>query len=211
MKGVFIALEGPEGSGKSTQTFLLSEWLREGGRAVTQVREPGGTPVGEAIRSHVWVRPDLSIDATTELLLVSAARAALIQEVVAPALDEGRVVLADRFALSTLAYQGYGRGLALDTIRQITGLATGGIEPDLYVLLDLPEDAGTERQRVAGKVADRMEREGSDFLQRVSAGYRELATTEPGIAVVDGLGSVDEVQTCLRDVLIARLPGLFPA
>jgi len=173
------------------------------------VREPGGTAVGEAIRQNVWVRPDLEIDALTELLLVSAARAALVNEVIRPSLAEGAVVLADRFALSTLAYQGYGRGLPLDTIRDITRLATGDTQPDLYLVLEVPDQAGTERQRAAGMTADRMEQEGKEFMSRVHTGYRELAARDAGIEVVDGLDEVEVVQQRLRDKLVARFPGHF--
>ena len=188
---------------------MLGRWIEASGRRLVAVREPGGTAVGEAIRHHVWVRPDLEIDALTELLLVSAARSALVGEVIRPALAEGAVVLADRFALSTLAYQGYGRGLSLETIREVTGVATGDTQPDLYLVLEVPDDAGTERQRAAGMTADRMEREGSEFMARVQSGYRELAARETGIEVVDGLGEIDTVQQRLRDTLLARFPGHF--
>ncbi|MEZ4415062.1 MAG: dTMP kinase [Gemmatimonadota bacterium] len=208
-RGVFVVLEGPEGAGKTTQAARLAEWARAGGLEVRTVREPGGTAIGEAIRSHLWVRTDLEIGPVPELLLVSAARAALVTEVIVPALERGEVVLADRFALSTLAYQGYGRGLDLQHIRQVTELATGGVGPDVTLLLDLPDEAGTARQRAAGKHHDRMERQGAEFLVRVQRGYRELAATEPGMVRIDGTGSVEAVEARLREALVAELPEFF--
>ncbi|MCA9737030.1 MAG: dTMP kinase [Gemmatimonadetes bacterium] len=209
--GLFVVLEGPEGSGKTTQTARLARWLRGAGHAVCTVREPGGTRLGEAIRGHVWVRTDLEIGAVPELLLVSAARAALVAEVLRPALERGDLVLADRFFLSTLAYQGYGRGLPLDEIRSVTRLATQGLLPDLTLLLELPDHAGTARQHAAGKEADRMERQGAAFLSRVQQGYRELARSEPGIVPVDATGTVEEVEARLRAALVTRFPERFGA
>lgn len=207
--GRFIVLEGGEGSGKSTQAALLSAWLTEAGVPHRVAREPGGTPVGEAVRSVVLARPELDIPAESELFLILAARAAFVRDVVRPALAAGEVVVADRFALSTLAYQGYGRGLDLDDVRHAVALATGGLEPDLYVVLDVPVDTGAERQHHGGKAPDRIEAAGRDFLQRVRDGYLDLARREPKVRVVSGEGGPDEVHARIRSLLVAELPETF--
>jgi dTMP kinase len=215
--GLFLVLEGVEGAGKTTQTALLAEWMRGIGRAVTATREPGGTRVGEAVRAVLLDRDDLELPAETELLLMLAARAAFVQQVVRPALARGEVVVADRFSLSTLAYQGYGRGLDLDQVRRLDAFARGGVEPDLVLLLDLPTEVGVSRQRAAGKGKDRIERAGAAFHERVAAGYRDLAAQAPGAAgpgrirVVDGRGTAGAVQERLREALRAAFPGTFQA
>lgn len=210
VRGLFIVLEGGEGVGKTTQVALLAEWMRQAGVPHVAAREPGGTPVGEAIREVVLGRRDLDMPAETELLLILAARAAFVRDVVRPALDEGKVVLADRFALSTLAYQGYGRGLDLERVRDGIDFATGGLRPDLYVLLDLPVDAGEARQRKAGSDPDRIERAGSAFMERVRAGYLELGAREPGVVTLSAEGTLEEVHRRIRDALVARYPETFP-
>ncbi|MCA9297611.1 MAG: dTMP kinase [Phycisphaerales bacterium] len=210
MSGTFVVLEGGEGAGKSTQAALLSRWMDSCGIPHVSTREPGGTGVGEAIREIVLGREDLEIPAETELLLILAARAAFVRKVVAPALEEGKVVLADRFSLSTLAYQGFGRGLDLDAIRTGIDIATGGVRPDLTLLLDVPTAVGAARQERSGVGPDRIEREGHAFLDRVQQGYRTLARTEAGVAVVDADGTPEEVQERIRGVLRARFPETFP-
>ena len=209
MAGRFIVLEGGEGSGKTTQAALLSAWMTQRGIAHRVVREPGGTPVGEAIRSVVLGRTDLIMPAETELFLMLASRAAFVRDVVRPALDAGEVVLADRFALSTLAYQGYARGLDLGDVRRAIHLATGGLEPDLYVVLDVPVGEGAARQRHGGKQPDRIEGEGEDFLRRVRDGYLELAEVEAHVRVVDGDGSPEAVHGRIRRLLESELPEPF--
>lgn len=207
--GLFIVLEGVEGAGKSTQARLLSGWMDALGISHTLAREPGGTPVGEAIRSIVLDRGDLTMPAETELLLILAARAAFCQDVVRPALDAGRVVLADRFDFSTFAYQGYGRGLDLSEIRRANTLATRGLEPDLILVLDLAVEKGMERKGAAGG-KDRIEREGGDFLQRVRDGYLALATEAPRARIIGAGGEEDQVQAVLRRTLAETFPGTFP-
>jgi len=207
--GRFIVLEGGEGAGKSTQAALLSAWMTQKGIAHRVVREPGGTPVGEVIRSVVLGRTDLEMPAETELFLMLAARAAFVRDVVRPAMEAGEVVLADRFALSTLAYQGYGRGLDLEDVRRAVDLATGGLEPDLYVVLDVPVGEGTVRQRHGGKTPDRIEGEGQDFLRRVRDGYLDLAGSEAHVRVVDGAGSPEDVHGRIRRLLESELPEPF--
>lgn len=207
--GRFIVLEGGEGAGKSTQAALLSAWMRAAGVDHRLAREPGGTAVGEAIRSVVLSRTDLDMPAESELFLILAARAAFVRDVVRPALQQGMLVVADRFALSTLAYQGYGRGLDLDEVRRANALATGGLEPDLYVVLDVPVAEGAARQRRDGLPPDRIERAGPDFLQRVRDGYLALARTEPTVRVVDGSGAPEEVHRRIRGLLVSELPATF--
>lgn len=207
--GRFIVLEGGEGVGKSTQAALLGAWLEALGVPHVVTREPGGTPVGEAVRSVVLARTDLDMPAESELFLYLASRAAFVRDVVRPALEAGKTVIADRFDLSTLAYQGFGRGLDVDEVRQAIGLATGGLTPDLYVFLDLPVDVGAARQRDEGKSPDRIEREGEAFLRRVRQGYLELAGREPNVRVVDGAGAPGEVHDRVRRLLEREFPETF--
>ena len=147
--------------------------------------------------------------AETELFLILAARAAFVRDVVRPALAAGEVVLADRFALSTLAYQGYGRGLDLKDLRRAIDLATGGLEPDLYVVLDVPVEEGATRQRHGGKRPDRIEGEGEGFLRRVRDGYLELAEREAHVRVIDAEGSPEGVHGRIRRLLESELPETF--
>lgn len=207
--GCFVVLEGGEGAGKSTQAALLAEWLRERGVPCTLAREPGSTAVGEAIREVVLGRTELEMPAESELLLILAARAAFVREVVRPALARGDVVVADRFDLSTLAYQGYGRGLDLARVRAAMEVATAGLRPDLYLVLDVPVEEGVARRRAAGGGADRIEGAGADFLHAVRDGYLELAGAGERVELVSGLGSPLHVQERLLDRLRRRLPDVF--
>ena len=200
-RGLFITFEGPEGSGKTTQTRLLAAWLREKGHDVLTTREPGGTRIGDAVRNvlldpaHVEMRPE------TEILLFSAARAQLVGQLIRPHLARGGVVLCDRFADSTLAYQGYGRQLDLDTLRLITAFATGQLTPDLTICLDLPVIEGLQRKQ-GGDLGEwnRMEREQLEFHERVRQGFLALAATEPARwLVLDALRPVEEVQASIRE------------
>jgi dTMP kinase len=210
-RGRFIVLEGGEGAGKSTQAALLPAWLTAAGVRHRVAREPGGTPVGEAVRSVVLGRTDLDMPPESELFLILAARAAFVRDVVRPALEAGEVVVADRFALSTLAYQGYGRGLNLADVRHAVTLATGGLEPDLYVVLDVPVSLGAERQRHGGKRPDRIEGEGDAFLRRVRNGYLELAEREAHVRVLSGEGAPEEVHARIRRLLASEMPEAFGA
>ena len=174
--GLFVALEGGEGAGKSVQATALREQLQTSGYAVTLTREPGGTPLGERLRD---VLLDLSgervrLDPLSEMLLFVAARAELVQTVIRPALERGDVVICDRFADSTRAYQGFGRGIDLSLIDNVNAVATGGLEPDLVVLLDLSPAGGLSRRPPSGN-DDRFGREDIAFHERVRAGYATLA------------------------------------
>lgn len=205
----FVVLEGSDGVGKSTQVSLLSTWLTALGLPHLKTREPGGTPVGEVIREVVLGRTDLDMPPESELFLILAARAAFVRDVVRPALAEGKTVIADRFSLSTLAYQGYGRGLDLERVREADRLARGGLKPDLCLVLDLPLDESGERQRRGGHEADRIEREGESFRTAVRRGYLELAESEPDVELVNARGTPEDVHGRIRDRLLARFPGSF--
>ena len=172
-------------------------------------REPGGTPLGEAVRDLILRKTDLHIAPEPELLLILASRAAFVSEVVKPALAAGKVVLADRFALSTLAYQGYGRGLPLDDVRDGLRIATGGLEPDLYIILDIPIEESSARQAASGVELDRIESEGDGFLQSVRQGYLALGDSESGVRVLNGSGPPEAVQDRVRELLIEIFPETF--
>ena len=208
-RGRFVVLEGVEGAGKSTQARMLGEWLEACEIPFTLTREPGGTEVGEAIRNVVQDRPELPILPETELLLYLAARTAFVQEVALPALERGDLLVVDRFSLSTYAYQGYGRGLDLDEVRRMDRFASGGLAPDIYLVLDLPVEEGRARQKAAGKREDRLESSGEGFLEAVGRGYRELARTDGNIRLVDARGTPLEVHTRVREVLRRELPETF--
>jgi dTMP kinase len=187
----FIVFEGPEGVGKSTQVALLGERLRREGVAVTVTREPGGTQTGDAIRELV-LHADVAIDPLVEFLLYSASRAQHVREVIRPALERGEVVLSDRFAGASVAYQGYGRGLDLDFVGDLNRRATDGLRPDLTVLLDLDPAEGL--RRVAGRGAeDRLEREDLSFHQRVREGFLAQARNDPSWLLVDASGPADAI------------------
>ena len=208
-RGRFVVLEGVEGAGKSTQVRMLGEWLETCGIPFTLTREPGGTEVGEAIRHVVQDRPELSVPPETELLLYLAARAAFVQEVALPVLERGELLIADRFSLSTYAYQGFGRGLDLEAVRRMDRFASGGLTPDIYAVLDLPVEEGRARQKAAGKREDRLESSGKGFLEVVGRGYRELAGIQENVRLVDARGTPLEVQTRVREVLRRELPETF--
>jgi dTMP kinase len=195
---MFVTFEGPEGGGKTTQIRLLAEWLAERGCDVLTTREPGGTRIGNAIRD-VLLNPDhVEMRSEAEILLFSAARAQLVGQVIRPQLDRGGVVLSDRFADSTFAYQGYGRRLDLGALRMITSFATGGLRPDLTICLDLPVAEGL-RRKLGGVEWNRMEREEQDFHERVRAGYLALASAAgERWLVVDATQSVEQVQAIIR-------------
>jgi dTMP kinase len=178
MRGFFLVLEGPEGAGKTTLAATLTARARGTGSTVVAVREPGGTTTAEAARAIVLDHTHAT-GPEAELLLMLAARADLVRKVIRPALEAGSLVIADRFDLSTRAYQVAGRGLPADLVAAANKIATGALEPDLTLVLDVAPEAGRARQAAAGKVRDRMETEGNDFHARVAAAY--LAASGPGV------------------------------
>ena len=205
--GLFITFEGPEGSGKTTQIRRLADWLGDQGREVLTTREPGGTRIGEAIREVLLSPAHTEMCAEAEILLFSAARAQIVRETLQPHLARGGVVLCDRFADSTLAYQGYGRLLDLDTLRQITLFATGGLVPALTICLDLPVVEGLRRKQGGDQAEwNRMERERLDFQERVRRGYLALAAAEPQRwFVLDALREIEVIQAEIRERVAALL------
>jgi len=203
---VFITLEGPDGSGKTTQFHLLVEWLNEQGYEVVPTREPGGSDIGDQIRAVLHDPRNTAMDARTEILLYSASRAQHVAQLIRPALAEGKVVVSDRYYDSTLAYQGYGRGLDLETLRAITAFATGDLMPDLTLYLDIPPEEGLQRKQAGGDEWNRLDAEALEFHQRVRAGYLELIRQEPDRwAVIDATRPVEEVQAEIRAQVQARL------
>lgn len=195
---LFITLEGPEGSGKTTQLQMLSEYLSGKGYPVVCTREPGGTAISEQIRRVILSRENHSIDNVTEALLFSAARAQIVAQLIRPALAEDQVVISDRYADSTLAYQGYGLGLDLHALRELTRFATGGLVPDLTFYIDLPVQDGIAR-KLAGDV-NRLDAKSIEYHERVRRGYLEMARTEPERwVIIDGTRTVEEVQRVLRE------------
>ena len=208
---MFITLEGPDGSGKTTQARLLAHWLQEEGHPVVLVREPGGTTIGERIREVLHDPAHTGMSPWTEVFLYCAARSQLVAEIIRPALAAGQTVLCDRYADSTLAYQGYGRGLDLDALRLVLYLATGGLTPDLTFCLDISPEEGLARRRAGGGEWNRLDQETVDFHRRVRTGYLELAGLEPQRwIVVDAARSVEAVQADLRALLQARWTGHTP-
>ena len=203
---VFITFEGPDGSGKTTQIRLLAEWLRERGYEVVVTREPGGTGIGDQIRAVLHDPHNTAMDAATEILLYSADRAQHVAQRIRPALAAGKIVISDRYADSTLAYQGYGRGLGRETLRTITGFATGGLTPDLTLYLDITPEEGLQRRRTGGGEWNRLDAEALEFHQRVRAGYLKLVEQESERWVVIGAARpVEEVQAEIRAVIQGRL------
>jgi dTMP kinase len=213
MPGLFITFEGGEGSGKTTQLKALLAVLRGSGLEAVETRDPGGTAVGKQIRELLLDREQVRMEATAELFLYEASRAQLVAEVIRPALAQGRVVLCDRFCDSTVAYQGYGRGLDLTLIAQLNAVATAGLAPDLTFLLDLEPGQGlervTQREQQLRQRQDRMERELLAFHQRVRDGYRTIAAAEPRrVVVMDGARGMTEIEGDIRRRVEAALTAV---
>jgi dTMP kinase len=204
MSAVFVAFEGGEGVGKTTQILLAADYLRSLGRDVVETREPGGTPLGRELRSLV-LDPDGLIAPRAEALLYAADRAQHVDTVIRPALDAGRDVLTDRFVDSTLAYQGTGRGLTVEEARVITDWATGGLLPDLTVLLDLDPRFGLARAE-GRSTPDRMEADSFEFHQAVRDGFTALAAAEPDrYLVLDASDDPQTVAEAVREALTALI------
>lgn len=219
-RGLFVTLEGSDGAGKSSQATLLADALRETGHQVTLTREPGGTPLGERIRRILLDSEDLDSEdlvrsPASDAFLFNAARSQLVRDVIAPALERDEVVICDRFAASTLAYQGHGSGLDLSMLRALERAATGGLSPDLVILIDVPPPLGLAR-RAGGAAEDvtRFERDGSHdirFHERVRDGYRKLARSDPARwRVIDGTRSREEIARQIRETVEDHLSRSEP-
>ena len=203
---LFITFEGPDGSGKSTQIKLLTDYLQNRGFDVLQTREPGGTAIGNQIRDIVHDVANTEMSSHAEVLLYSASRAQLVEQLILPHLAQGGAVICDRYADSTYAYQGYGRQLDFDMLQRITRFATQALTPDITIYLDVDVDTGLKRKQQANTAGDgewnRMDQLARDFHQRVRAGYLEMSEAEPKRwLVIDASGSVADVQRKIRDRL----------
>jgi dTMP kinase len=203
---LFITFEGPEGSGKTTQIKQLTEHLRGRGCDVLTVREPGGTSISEQIRAVLHSLSNREMQPRTEILLYCAARAQLVGQVIRPHLQSGGVVLCDRYADSTLAYQGYGRSLDLQTLRMILDFATGGLGPDLTFYLDIDVEAGLKRKKTGGDEWNRMDDLEVEFYRRVRSGYLELVAQDPARwVVVDAARDAEMIAREIRERVEKRL------
>ena len=196
---MFISIDGGDGTGKSTQVELLAEWLRTRGHDLVTCRDPGSTPLGEAVRGILLDRHDLHIHRRGEMLLYMAARAQLVEEVIRPALGNGKTVLCDRYLLANVVYQGHGGGLDVAAIWEVGRMATDGLMPDLTIVLDVPAEVAASR---ITRPLDRMEKQGDAFHARVREGFlAEAAQAPEKIVVVDAARSVEEVQAEIRKVV----------
>lgn len=209
---MFITFEGPEGSGKTTQIQALYAFLNDRGYDVVLTREPGGTPIGDQIRQILLDPANQEMLPEAEILLFSASRAQLVGQLVRPALERGAIVICDRFADSTMAYQGHGRGLDLESLRRITEFATGGLTPDLTVYLDLDVEEGLRRKRTAGQqdadAWNRLDQQSLDFYSRVRRGYLDLARANPNRwLIVDAARPREVIQREIRERVDELLSG----
>jgi len=203
---MFITLEGPDGSGKSSQIPALAEWLRELGYDVFTTREPGGTQIGDQIRQVLHDLDNTTMHPRTEILLFLAARAQHVEEVMRPKLKNNTIVICDRYADSTLAYQGYGHGVDLEMLRKLLDFSTGGLYPDLTILLDLDVEKGLDRRKQSGGEWNRLDAYTVAFHKRVREGYLTLVANEPQRwRIVDAAQSKEEVQQSLRQTILAEL------
>ena len=203
---MFITLEGPDGSGKTRQIHPLSEFLIQRGYPVFIAREPGGTSIGDQVREVLMNMQNTSMHSRTETLLFCAARAQLVEEVIFPHLDQGEIVILDRYADSTLAYQGYGHRHDLDLIRSLLDFATGGLKPDITFLLDIDPEIGLRRRQTGGGEWNRLDAYQLEYHQRVRRGYLEMAALEPKRwRVVDASLAPDVVQSHLQNELLSYL------
>jgi len=204
--GIFITFEGPDGSGKTTQAHLLVDWLRDQGHNVLLTREPGGTDIGDQIREVLHDSSNAAMASRTEFLLYSASRAQHVSQVILPAMAAGKLVVSDRYADSSLAYQGYGRGLDLKMLRAITAFATQNLKPDLTLYFDIAAGEGLQRRLLSGEVWNRMDAEALAFHRRVRTGYLQLVSAEPDRwEVIDANRPISDVRRDVRAAVEARL------
>jgi dTMP kinase len=202
---MFITIEGPEGSGKTSQLPKLADYLRQDGYDVLTTREPGGTSISEQIRTVLHNLENKEMNPRTEILLFQASRAQLVEQVIKPHLLKGGIVLSDRYADSTLAYQGYGHQIEIEPLKVLVSFATGGLKPDLTILLDVDVEIGLRRKELKGEW-NRLDAYDLQFHQRVRQGYLLLAREEPGRwEVIDANQSPAQVQNEMRRVIVSRL------
>lgn len=198
MKGLFIVMEGTDGSGKTTQINLLKEYLEEAGYECLITREPGGTVIGEEVRQLILNPEHKEMSPVTEMLLYAASRAQLVHEVIGPALEEGKIVISDRFVDSSIVYQGIARKLGISTVSAVNAPGIGIYRPDGIFFIDLSEEEGLRRKKEQ-KNLDRMEQEGIDFHHMVSEGYRKVLSGRPEVMKIDGGRSIDTIQKKIRN------------
>lgn len=211
MRGLFITLEGIDGCGKSTQREMLAEKLKSRGFDIVVTREPGGTVIGEGIRQLLVSDASVHIAPTTELLLYVAARAQHVAELIRPSVDAGRIVISDRYTDSTVAFQGYGRGLDLDVIESLNRFATAGLKPDLTIVFDLDPNTARSRSvsRPVGGLLGAFDEQHADFHERMRAGYLKMAKNDPSrIRVVDASGLADETHGQVMSVVLEKIEEL---
>ena len=206
MKGIFITFEGIDGCGKSTQCELLKDYLKDNGKDFIFVREPGGTEIGERIREILLDKKNSRMTARTELLLFEAARAQITDEVIKPALEEGKIVICDRFFDSSSAYQGMARGMGMDFVAGLNMAATGGLKPDVTFFFDICAEAALARRGKRGEASDRIELAGLKFQEDVRKGYLELAKDSDGrIVTIDATLGIDEIFKVVKESLEGKI------
>jgi len=200
MRGCFIVMEGPDGSGKSTQIALLKDYLEKEGENIIITREPGGTKISEKIREIILDPGNKKMSPVTEMLLYAAARAQLMKEVIIPAIEEGKIVISDRFSDSSIVYQGIARGLGMKTVEEVNRPGIGDYRPDLIFFIDISEEEGLRRKKDQKKL-DRLEQESIDFHHMVSEGYRKVLTGRPEVVQIDGNRSVEEIHRQICEII----------
>ena len=206
MKGIFITFEGIDGCGKSTQCEMLKEYLKDSNKDFIFVREPGGTVIGERIREILLDKKNTQMTARTELLLFEAARAQITDEVIKPALEEGKIVLCDRFFDSSSAYQGMARGMGMEFVAGLNMAATGGLKPDVTFFFDISAEEALERRGKRGEASDRIELAGLKFQEDVRRGYLELAKESDGrVITIDATKGIDEIFEVVKDSLKGKI------
>ena len=198
MKGLFIVMEGPDGSGKTTQINLLEQYLKEAGYECLITREPGGTVIGEEVRELILNPEYKEMSPVTEMLLYAASRAQLVHEVIGPALEAGKIVISDRFVDSSIVYQGIARNLGISTVAAVNAPGIGIYRPDGIFFIDLSEAEGLRRKKNQKKL-DRMEQESIDFHHLVSEGYRKVLAERPEVIKIDGGKDIDVIQKKIRN------------
>lgn len=204
MAGMFLVMEGPDGSGKSTQIALLKEYLKEKGWECLVTREPGGTAIGEAVRKIILNPEYKEMSDVTEMLLYAASRAQLMAEVIIPALEQGKIVISDRFVDSSIVYQGIARGLGIDTVAAVNAPGIGKYKPDCIFFIDISEEEGIRRKQVQKKL-DRLEQESIDFHAMVAEGYRKVLSKRDEVIYIDGSGSVESIQMKIREEITKKM------